>query len=311
MMSSFCKFITPFSTKTLVFLLLVFTQTALFAQWEIGFGLNGMGPVDRFKGSVYQPGMGVFTSLATGSVFGKQNPNKLQLGIYFDHLNAGTKKFDVTLDDPVDGEGRMTFTNKMGAKHFFVRYGYQVNQHAVIFTDFIVGTRRFYSDITTGLKKYEEEYEDDIQHIHSRMTSRHGVGFGVRYGFGRSFGLEVRADYTRGNKSVYFNLNTIKETADAITYENESWAHSDLFVGTLALNWKLYRPNTSPTISTSNTTKKSYYDGYNGSNRSSSSAGGSTTRTNKRTSKQPSPKKKPVKSSKKVEEKKEEKKIDW
>lgn len=278
------------------------------AQWQFGFGLNGMGPVDRFTGSVYQPGMGVFTTLTSSSLLPKGSLNQIRLGIYLDYLNAGNKSFDVTLNDPPAAEGTTRLGNYSTAQHFFLRYGFDASDRITVFTDLITGHRKFYSQSVTGLKVHDEAYEDDYERIYTSNTLRYGVGFGMRYGFRKSFGVEVRADYTRGNRATYFDLNSIEETSTSITYKSETWAHSDLFVGSIAVNWKLFRSsyNTAPANSPQ---RNDYYDNY----RSGSNGGSSTThKSNTSTSsKRTTTKKKSVKSSKKVEEKKDEDKIKW
>ncbi len=289
-----------------VFVAVIFSQSNALAQWEFGIGMNGMGPVDRFDGSVYKNGIGLFTSVVTSSFLSKANPNKIQAGFYLDYLYAGSKKFDVALTDPVDGKGETTLENYSTSEHLFLRYGYQVSNNVVLFTDFIIGHRTFTSQNTTGLKKSDEAYADDVQRIHRTDTYRHGIGFGVRYGFGRSFGLEVRADYTRGNAATYLNLNTIEETATSIEYESESWPHTDLFVGTLSLNWKLYKPAVTSAAQENTVNRDSYYDDY-----PNNSTTRTPSRTRHRTRTTEPVKKKTVKSNKTVEPKKEKKVINW
>lgn len=271
------------------------------AQWEFGVGTCRMAPVDRFVGSVYNPSFGICTQLVTSSLLNHAKPQKLQLGFYMDAARAGNEKIDVELTEPLDAEGQTTFRNSNGGQHFFVRYGYLASPKTLIFTDLIVGHRRFFSNATTGLKAYDPDFEPSVEHIHSYHTYRHGIGFGIRYGFGEAFGLELRADYTRGDNATYFNLNTVEETANAITYKNEAWPHTDLFMGTLQLSWKLfqapYDPNYTPSydsnISNTGTNHNSYRS--SGSTSSSSSSRQKTT----------------VKSSKPVQEKKEAEKINW
>ena len=298
--------------------LLVLTQTTASAQWELGFGAIGNVPVERFKDSDYKPGIGMFTNVTTGSMLGKVSPWKLQVGMYLDYQYAGQKKFDIELSDPVGGEGETRLSNSSTGQHLLLRYGYSFNNRWTCFTDLIVGHRKFYSEIQTGLKQEDPEYEDDVQRIHSWNTYRHGIGFGIRYGVGKSFGIEMRADYTRGNQATYFQLDKVEESNSSITYENQTWPHTDLFVGTLSLNWKLYRPKATTTPNTENkiSTRDDYYDDYPkssstptyGSSGTSprSTAPKTTTKTEKTTTK-----KKTVSSSKTVEEKPKEKKISW
>ncbi|MFT7591769.1 MAG: hypothetical protein ACI9UJ_001698, partial [bacterium] len=125
--------------------------------------------------------------------------------------------------------------------HFITRFGYKVNPKITVFTDGIIGHRKFYSETSTGVKGYSEEYEDAVERIHTSRTFRYGVGLGTRFNLGKSFGIEVRADYTRGNEASYFDLDKIEETTTSIEYTSETWKHSDLFVWGIALNWKLHR----------------------------------------------------------------------
>ncbi|MBI1307618.1 MAG: hypothetical protein GC181_13530 [Bacteroidetes bacterium] len=310
---------------------LISVQSA-FAQWELGFGGIYSAPVDRFVGTVYRPGGGMFFNVMTGSVLSRQSAWRLQFGSYFDIQYAGSKSIDVTLNDPVGGAGQSTLNNYHTGQHLLMRYGYTVTPRWVVFTDLIVGHRLFKSDITTGLKQDDPQYQDDVQKIHRYNTWRHGVGFGARYSVGKSFGIEMRIDYTRGNSARYFDLKSVAEKDDAIVYQNESWPHTDLFIGTIAVNWKLIRSHSTATANNSSEpkTRDDYYDNYEKSRSSSSTsstpAGGTTVRTNANSSgssgnnqgnssTSPTPKKKKVSSSKPIKEQEKEpekkKEINW
>lgn len=207
---------------------------------------------------------------------------------------SGTEKFDVELADPITEQGQSTFSNNSVGNHFITRYGYKVNPKITVFTDGIIGHRKFYSQTTTGVKGYSEEYEDAIDRVHTSRTLRYGVGLGTRFNLGNSFGIEVRADYTRGNEASYFDLDNIEETTTSIEYTSETWKHSDLFVYGIALNWKLFRIESS---------------GYDNSNNSYTPSPTPTYRSNRtrtRTSSPSRPKRTvtPKKEIKKKEEKK-------
>ena len=153
-----------------------------------------------------------------------------------------------------------------------------------------------------------DEYEDDIQTIHKHRTFRYGVGIGSRIGLGRSFGLEIRADYTRGNQATYFDLDQTVETSTSIEYESQSWPHTDLFVYGIALNWKLFRPTpsnndySSPSNGTYSSPSNRTYD-YNDSRTTTSPSRTTTTRTTKQ--------KKKVTTTNDIKKKEKEKKITW
>lgn len=283
--------------------LLCFLFSPAHAQWELGFGGVGLGPVDRFEGSVYKPGAGLFFNLTTQSFLPEGQPWELRTGIYIDRLKAGKKAFDVMLSDPINEEGETRFENFNIGHHMIVRLGYKASPTITLFTDGIVGHRHFFSETTTGIKGYSEEYEDDVKRVHSYRTFRYGVGFGTRIAAGRSFGIEVRADYTRGNNATYFDMNSIEETSTSFEYEDQSWDHTDLFVYGVALNWKLFRPQVNNDVPPSSTNSPTYYSptpSYSSPRRTSPTPRGSK------------PKKTvtPGKDIKKKEEKKEEK-INW
>lgn len=227
---------------TLLFLAtLLCLSTNSSAQWQLGIGGIGLGPVDRFDSSVYKPGAGFFMNLTSQSLLPKSSPYELRFGLYLDHMASGSKKFDVDLADPITEQGQTKFHNSSVGNHFITRFGYKASSKVTIFTDGIIGHRKFYSETVTGVKGYSDEFEDDIDRVFTSRTFRYGVGVGARYNFGKSFGLEVRADYTRGNQASYFDLDEIKETATSFEYADETWQHSDLFVYGIALNWKLFR----------------------------------------------------------------------
>lgn len=286
----------------LLFLLVTSMSSSLLAQWEFGFGAIGLAPVDRFDSSVYKPGAGVFLNLTTKSFLDANQPWQLRFGFYMDYLNAGKEKFDVMLADPINEEGEIEFKNFNVGHHLFTRFGYQVNNRVTIFTDGIIGHRRFTSQTTTGVKGYSEEYEDDIEKIHSYRTFRYGVGFGTRIALKPALGLEFRADYTRGDNATYFDMNSIKETSTSFEYDEESWPHTDLFIFGVAVNWKLFKIET--TESTSSKTNTNSYTPAPTYQRSSP-------RTNTRTKTKKKKTVTPTKDIKKKEEKKKEEEIRW
>lgn len=290
--------------KTRILFILLFSSLTLqsYGQWQLGFGGVGLGPFDRFDSSAYKPGSGVFTSLMTSSVLPKSQKFELRFGVYFDYLNSGKKSFDIELADPITEEGEVVFKNYSAGHHFLTRFGYQVSPKVTVFTDGIIGHRKFVSQTTTGVKGYSEEYEDDIQKYFIDRTFRYGVGVGTRFNFGKSFGMEVRADYTRGNNATYFDLDKTVETDLSIEYETETWPHTDLFVYGISLNWKLFRIETSSTGSSSTTPSST--NTYNSPSRTS------TTRTRTSTTKT-STKKKTVTPSKDIKKKEEKKVITW
>ncbi len=286
--------------KRITLLLLVFLglTTSIFAQWEIGIGGLGVGPVDRFQGSLYKNGGGLFINLTTKSFLSDNQPWELRFGLYMDGVDAGRKSFDTKLSDPPDAEGEIEFANCQIGHHLITRLGYQVTPKITVFMDGIVGHRKFHSETLTGLKEYKEEYKTDVEKIFVARTFRYGVGMGSRIGLTKSFGLEIRADYTRGGQVTYFDLKSIVESDDAFLYESQTWKHSDLFMVSLSANWKLFKiePGTSTNSSTPNNT-------YTPSYRTTPS----------RTTTPTTPKKKtvtPTKPIQKKEEKKEEK-INW
>ena len=244
-------------TRVLSIILFICSSTAVSAQWQLGIGGIGLGPVDRFDSSVYKPGAGFFMNLTTSSILPKSSPYELRFGLYLDHMSSGSKKFDVDLADPITEQGQTKFQNNSVGNHFITRFGYKASSKVTLFTDGIIGHRKFYSQTVTGVKGSSEEYEDDIQRIFTSRTFRYGVGVGARYNFGRSFGIEIRADYTRGNQASYFDLDEIKETATSIEYADQTWPHSDLFVYGIALNWNLFKIQSSG-YSTPSTTEDNY-----------------------------------------------------
>ena len=278
------------------------------AQWQIGIGGMGLGPVDRFDSSVYKPGGGMFFNLHSSSILPKNQPFEIRFGMYFDFLQSGSKSFDVDLTDPINEEGEVRFVNRSTGHHFTTRIGYKANDRLTFFSDVIIGHRKFVSETTTGVKGYSEEYKDDVQTIHKDRTFRYGVGMGSRISVERSFGIEVRADYTRGNQASYFNLDQTVETATAIEYESQTWPHTDLFVYGVALNWKLFRPQPSSNDVTRPPTRTHTppsNNPYNYNNRRTTSPSRRTTTTT------PTQKKKKVTPSKGVKKKEEEEKINW
>jgi len=246
-------------TRVLLPIFIILCSLGASAQWQIGFGGVGLGPVDRFDSSVYKPGAGIFMNVTTQSILPKASPYELRFGLYLDHMTSGSKKFDVDLADPITEQGQTKFQNNSVGNHFITRFGYKASPKVTVFADGIIGHRKFYSETTTGVKGGSEEYEDAIDRVFTSRTFRYGVGIGTRFNLGRSFGLEIRADYTRGNEASYFDLDNIEETATSIEYADETWAHSDLFVYGIALNWKLFRIQSSGNdYSDSKTTPNSY-----------------------------------------------------
>ena len=287
-------------TRVLTLLLLSAITFSANAQWQFGFGGVGLGPVDRFDSSVYKSGTGIFMDLLTSNILPDHQKFELRFGVYFDYLNAGKKKFDIDLADPINEEGEVIFRNYSAGHHFLTRFGYQVNPKVTIFTDGIIGHRKFVSQTSTGVKGYSEEYEDDIKKYFIDRTLRYGVGLGTRFNLGKSFGLEVRADYTRGNDATYFDLDQTVETDLSIEYESETWPHTDLFVLGFAVNWKLFRIETTSTGSSSTSPSNNT---YNSTPRRTTRTRTSTTRT--------STKKKTVTPSKDIKKKEEKKVITW
>ncbi|MCB9261235.1 MAG: hypothetical protein H6607_02510 [Flavobacteriales bacterium] len=212
-----------------------------FAQWQLGFGYTHQAPVCRFNGSIYQQGGGMFFNLTTSSFLPRKSKYELSVGAYFDYFDAGKKQFDIVLDDPPNGEGRMRFGNSTTGHNLITRFGYKATEKITFFTDGLIGHRKFYSEILTGLKSYDPAYSDNMEDVFSQRLFRYGIGFGTRIGLKKSFGFEIRADYTRGGEATYFNLKTIKETNTSIEYESETWPHTDLFMWSVAFNWKLYK----------------------------------------------------------------------
>lgn len=245
-------------TKVLLASLLILSGLSVSAQWQFGFGGMGLGPVDRFDSSVYKPGAGFFMNITSQSVLPKASPYEIRFGIYLDHMWSGSKNFDVDLADPITEQGQTTFQNSSVGNHFITRFGYKASPKITLFTDGIIGHRKFYSQTTTGVKGGSEEYEDDINRVFTSRTFRYGIGVGTRSNLGKSFGIELRADYTRGNEASYFDLDEIKETTTSFEYADETWAHSDLFVYGIALNWKLFRIQSSGSYNGSNDAPNNY-----------------------------------------------------
>ncbi len=293
-------------TRLLFLCSLLFFSQASFAQWQFGFGAVGLGPVDRFDSSVYKPGAGMFFNVMSSSFLPKTSPFEIRMGIYCDALTSGKKSFDIDLADPINAEGETVFKNSSIGNHLMTRFGYTVNPKVTVFTDLIIGHRKFTSTTRTGLKEYSDEFEDDYQQVYKTRTYRHGIGFGTRISMGKSLGLEVRADYTRGNQTTYFDLDKTIETTNSIEYASETWKHSDLFVYGIALNWKLFRIESNTTNRTDYTKPKPRTNTYNSSTR--------TTRTRTSTpTRSTTPKRKvtPKKDIKKVEPKKKDEPITW
>lgn len=284
--------------KILFSLLLTGLSLSGFAQWQLGIGGIGLGPVDRFDSSVYKPGAGLFVNLTTQSLLPRDQPFEIRFGLYLDGMTSGTKKFDVELADPITEQGESKFRNSSIGNHFITRFGYKMSPKVTIFTDAIIGHRKFYSEIVTGVKGYSDEYEDDIVRIFTSRTYRYGIGFGTRISLGKSFGFEIRADYTRGNKASYFDLDNITETLTSIEYESQTWAHSDLFVYGFSLNWKLFRIESSGSSEASNSSSNTYTPSR-------------TTRTRTRTTPSRSKKKVTTKKDVKKKEKKKDVPITW
>ncbi|MBO6515519.1 MAG: hypothetical protein JJ975_03120 [Bacteroidia bacterium] len=272
------------------------------AQWQFGFGAVGLGPVDRFDSSVYKPGSGMFFNLTTKSFLPQNQPFELRFGAYFDRLNAGKETFDVALADPINEEGEVAFKNYNVGQHFITRFGYKANDRVTFFTDAIVGHRKFVSQTVTGVKGSSEEYEDDVQKVHTHRTFRYGVGAGMRIGLKPAFGFEIRADYTRGNQATYFDMNSIEETATSFEYESETWPHTDLFVLGVALNWKLFKVEQDHS-SIERTAPNNYYSPSPTYRRPPSRTNSTPRREKKKVT--------PTKDIRKKEEKKEEEKINW
>jgi hypothetical protein len=107
----------------LAFLIIISTSLTAFAQWELGFGYTGSTPVDRFCESSYKYGNGLFFNLTTSSILPKNQPFKLQFGMYFDHFNAGTKRMDILLAEPINEDGKAIFHNKSSGQHYLARFG--------------------------------------------------------------------------------------------------------------------------------------------------------------------------------------------
>lgn len=240
-------------TKLLLIVAFALLSQTSFAQWQIGVGGIGLGPVDRFDSSVYKPGGGIFMNVTSYSLLPKTSPYELRFGVYLDHMTSGSKRFDVDLADPITEQGQTRFNNNSVGNHFITRFGYKPNSRITLFSDAIIGHRKFYSQTVTGVKGGSEEYEDDINRVFTSRTFRYGIGVGTRFNIGKSFGIEVRADYTRGNQATYFDLDDIKETSTSIEYADETWPHTDLFVYGVALNWKLFRIQSSGYTPSSNT----------------------------------------------------------
>jgi hypothetical protein len=244
-------------TRILTIILITFCSNVASAQWQLGIGGIGLGPVDRFDSSVYKPGGGFFVNLTSQSLLPEDQPYEIRFGLYLDYMESGTKKFDVDLADPITEQGQTKFRNSSIGNHLMTRFGYKINPKVTVFTDGIIGHRKFISETVTGVKGGSEEYEDAIERIFTSRTFRYGVGVGTRFNLGKSFGIEVRADYTRGNEASYFDMDNITETATSIEYESETWPHSDLFVYGVAVNWKLFR-STSSGYENTTTTPGSY-----------------------------------------------------
>jgi hypothetical protein len=241
--------------RALLLLVVLFSGFLGYSQWEIGFGATFASPVDRFIDSKYQSAWGFFGNITTRNLIPASHIHQFKLGFYFDGMQAGIDDHDIELADPVGAEGKLELTNGHNGQSFIGRYVFQWSPNMSLFTDAIVGHRKFYSNITTGLREYDENYADDISREHTWHTLRYGVGFGTRYNIGRSFGLELRAAYTRGNEATYFDLNATERDGNDVLFVNEQWDHTDLFLLTVGLNFKLFRANSTTSTRPSTPTR--------------------------------------------------------